>query len=174
MSIPFMTVGVAIIMFFTGLKIGFDGDFIYLFLGMIAMPVVFLSPLLMFINSKYKKHLKEIDEKNVAQKKAYQKEITRVNEENQIIREKYNRLYSEWEADRNEGLTLLNKHLNETLALRSQYYTADLIYEKYRNLPALTSICEYFITGRCDQLTGPTAHTTCTRMKCARIPSFLS
>lgn len=29
------------------------------------------------------------------------------------------------------------------------------MYPKYQNLPALTSIYEYFITGRCEELTGP-------------------
>lgn len=35
------------------------------------------------------------------------------------------------------------------------YMPIDAIYPKYQNLPALTSIYEYFITGRCDELTGP-------------------
>ena len=43
----------------------------------------------------------------------------------------------------------------ETLHVRDQLYAIDAIYPKYQNLPALTSIYEYFITGRCDELTGP-------------------
>lgn len=34
-------------------------------------------------------------------------------------------------------------------------YDKGIIYRKYCTLPALTSIYEYFITGRCTELTGP-------------------
>lgn len=34
-------------------------------------------------------------------------------------------------------------------------YKKDYIYEKYHNLPAMTSIYEYLLTGRCDELSGP-------------------
>lgn len=34
-------------------------------------------------------------------------------------------------------------------------YSKGIIYRKYCTLPALTSIYEYFVTGRCTELTGP-------------------
>ncbi|MBR4711255.1 MAG: hypothetical protein IKP10_04430 [Clostridia bacterium] len=36
----------------------------------------------------------------------------------------------------------------------TDYYAKDVIYPKYRALPALTSIYEYLSSGRCSTLTG--------------------
>ncbi|MBE5778815.1 MAG: hypothetical protein E7331_05725 [Clostridiales bacterium] len=47
------------------------------------------------------------------------------------------------------------KPYQESQALLEKLYASDVIFPKYRNLPALTSISEYLITGRCDSLTGP-------------------
>ena len=49
----------------------------------------------------------------------------------------------------------MSKPLAESRALLDRYYASDVIYPKYRTLPALTSIYEYFMTGRCTELTGP-------------------
>ena len=45
--------------------------------------------------------------------------------------------------------------LEQTKAILQQYYDLDVIHPKYRNLPAVSTICEYFQTGRCTELTGP-------------------
>ena len=37
----------------------------------------------------------------------------------------------------------------------NELYTQNLIHPKYRNFVAVSQICEYFETGRCDTLTGP-------------------
>ena len=51
---------------------------------------------------------------------------------------------------------VFDKHLKKSKALLSSFYNnKELIYPKYHNLPALTSIYEYLVTGRCDELTGP-------------------
>ena len=42
-----------------------------------------------------------------------------------------------------------------TKELLEKLYAKGIIYRKYCTLPALTSIYEYFITGRCTELTGP-------------------
>ena len=49
----------------------------------------------------------------------------------------------------------LNASLANSNELLEQYYSVDVIFPKYRNLPALTSIYEYLASGRCDELTGP-------------------
>lgn len=46
-------------------------------------------------------------------------------------------------------------HITETKALLGKLYDKNIIYPKYCTLPALTSIYEYFMTGRCTELTGP-------------------
>ena len=51
-------------------------------------------------------------------------------------------------------LEKLTKAEKETDSALRTFYSCDVIYPKYRTLPALTSICEYFESGRCDTLTG--------------------
>ena len=46
-------------------------------------------------------------------------------------------------------------NIEATRALLEKLYDKGIIYRKYCTLPALTSIYEYFITGRCTELTGP-------------------
>lgn len=46
-------------------------------------------------------------------------------------------------------------HIDETHALLERLYDKNIIYRKYCPLPALTSMYEYFVTGRCTELTGP-------------------
>lgn len=48
----------------------------------------------------------------------------------------------------------MSQSIDATKELLAQLYARDVIYPKYRNLPALTSICEYFVTGRCTELAG--------------------
>ena len=49
--------------------------------------------------------------------------------------------------------TILEKY-KEMYSLRQEYYSIGKIYEKYRNLPALSMICEYLESGRCERLEG--------------------
>lgn len=60
-----------------------------------------------------------------------------------------------WEESNRKAHAYFSKPLSETKAILDELYSADIIYSKYRNLPALTSIYEYLITGRCEELTGP-------------------
>lgn len=60
-----------------------------------------------------------------------------------------------WQHSLEEGRAQLNRPLQETTEILNELYSSDYIYPKYRNLPALTSIYEYLVTGRCDELSGP-------------------
>ena len=44
--------------------------------------------------------------------------------------------------------------LEDTEDILSDFYDKNIIYEKYRNLYAISSICEYLESGRCEKLTG--------------------
>ncbi|MDO4371758.1 MAG: hypothetical protein Q4D43_10560 [Clostridia bacterium] len=63
--------------------------------------------------------------------------------------------FAGWSKLRDEVTNTFVKTLNKTQEIRTKLYDKNLIYPKYQNLPALTSIYEYFITGRCEELTGP-------------------
>lgn len=49
---------------------------------------------------------------------------------------------------------IMASRLKETTSILNKYYDTDIIFPKYRNLVALCSIYEYFLSGRCSKLTG--------------------
>ena len=55
----------------------------------------------------------------------------------------------------NTQLTNLQGKYNETLKTLKTYYDYDIIFPKYRNLIAISSIYEYLLSGKCKELTGP-------------------
>ena len=81
--------------------------------------------------------------------------IERVNELNQRKEQEYEKALPVWQHSLEEGRAQLNRPLQETTEILNKLYSSDYIYPKYRNLPALTSIYEYLVTGRCDELSGP-------------------
>lgn len=49
----------------------------------------------------------------------------------------------------------LQAHLSEVSGLLKLAYSADIIFPKYRNIEAMTTMWEYLESGRCDSLQGP-------------------
>ncbi len=43
---------------------------------------------------------------------------------------------------------------NETKKVLDEYYDKNIIYKKYHDLVPITMFCEYFVSGRCNTLTG--------------------
>lgn len=66
----------------------------------------------------------------------------------------YQENMEQWKASDEEARAYFTKPLKETQEALQQIYSVDVIYPKYHNLPALTSIYEYLLTGRCEELTG--------------------
>ncbi len=85
----------------------------------------------------------------------YENETKAVSEENYRRKESYDRKLSEWAKASDLGLNYLNNRKEEIQRDLEEYYSVNAIFQKYRNLPALTSICEYLESGRCNELTGP-------------------
>lgn len=54
-----------------------------------------------------------------------------------------------------EAVQQMNCTLAETKALLQKLYDLNLIFPKYRNLVAMSTIYEYYASGRCSQLEGP-------------------
>ena len=73
---------------------------------------------------------------------------------NQARKDAYQENMEQWKASDEEARAYLAKPLKETQEALQQIYSVDVIYPKYHNLPALTSIYEYLLTGRCEELTG--------------------
>lgn len=95
-------------------------------------------------------------------KEAYSKQMDMYNEDCDLCRkENENRkeefIYNQecWKDSCTKMRTTLEKPLKETKENLERVYAKNIIYPKYRNLPALTSIYEYYVTGRCEELSGP-------------------
>ncbi len=86
---------------------------------------------------------------------SYKAEVKKVEEKNQYISSQYNDDMDIWENSNESAHAYFEKPLKETQAVLDKLYSVNVIYPKYRNLPALTCIYEYLVTGRCDELAGP-------------------
>lgn len=96
---------------------------------------------------RMKKQLKELEAVNRA--------IDRRNEEIRASNET-NRMLARKKAEIMEGqLNEIARRIRETEKVLQQYYALGIIFEKYRNLVAISSIYEYLASGRCEELGGP-------------------
>ena len=86
---------------------------------------------------------------------AYDKHIEELKAENRQLQEQHQKKASAWKSSFRQLKSHMTAPLTESQALLEKFYASDVIYPKYRTLPALTSIYEYFMTGRCTELTGP-------------------
>lgn len=98
------------------------------------------------------RYYKKLKEKQLAiYKEDYEKEMAKYNEKVQqlknILEQKQNSL--------KEKYTQLSELHNQTTEALDNLYSLDIIYPKYRNIIAVSSISEYFDSGRCDSFTGP-------------------
>ena len=89
------------------------------------------------------------------QRRKYEEGCDLCRKENENRKEKF--IYNQecWKDSCTKMRTTLEKPLKETKENLERVYAKNIIYPKYRNLPALTSIYEYYVTGRCEELSGP-------------------
>ena len=106
---------------------------------------------LVFYDIKNEKLLQKVYAEKLEQYNKAVDDIQKRNEASQKYAEEH---YPTWESNYNESITLMNTDLLMTRKLLDELYQMDYVFNKYRNLPALTSIYEYFITGRCESLSG--------------------
>ncbi len=98
---------------------------------------------------------KKANQQNTTLHEQYNQKVQANSEAYRIACATYSEDMRKWEADKAEMHAFLAGPLEKSKWILSKVYENELIYPKYHNLPALTSICEYLITGRCDELTGP-------------------
>lgn len=85
----------------------------------------------------------------------YEEEKARIETENATMSARYKTDIYDWENTNTAMHEKFSSALSASTAVLDKLYALDFIYPKYRNLPALTSIYEYFMTGRCTTLEGP-------------------
>ncbi len=157
-------------------KVGFDFDFWFL-TALDAMWVIIALTTLMVTSGsfaffcfivaailivrrllKINKVVSDIHEASALQTQydaVYAAECEKVKAANDRRQANYDIDLPKWETSNSNMLFKLNASLANSNELLEQYYSVDVIFPKYRNLPALTSIYEYLASGRCDELTGP-------------------
>ena len=67
----------------------------------------------------------------------------------------YELTLTDYQSKSRQLLRPMEKLLRESRRNLEKLYASDWLYLKYRSLPAVTTIYEYFLSGRCTELTGP-------------------
>ena len=85
----------------------------------------------------------------------YRKEIMTINENYQNELNAYNINVSKHDQRYSETMSMHNSALSTLEKALEQLYDENVIFPKYRNFVSITTINEYFLSGRCDKLEGP-------------------
>lgn len=143
--IAFTTVSALFIQFLV-FGMAADTDFIPL----ISMVIIDGIILAIYLPKK-----RELEKEYSEQMDKYNEDYNLCQEENENRREEFAYNQKCWEDSCAKMRATLEKPLKETKESLERVYAKNIIYPKYRNLPALTSIYEYYVTGRCEELSGP-------------------
>lgn len=95
------------------------------------------------------------NKRNNERDEQYKQDVERIHNWNDVLKSKYDSDHASWNNSYSSSLEYLTEQKAKTEQILEKLYNKELIYPKYCNLSALTSICEYFITGRCNELSGP-------------------
>ena len=102
---------------------------------------------------KYEVELKAYEQKKIAAEQNYEKELEEYNKKVELDKLACSEKQERYKIAA-QVLTALDKPLEETTKTLEKLYSVNMIFPKYRNLVAISTIYEYFITGRCNELTG--------------------
>ena len=108
-----------------------------------------------FIIGSRVKHEFDVEKRNTQLEEKYVRELSEYENKKRDNEQQYRDSMTLWQASDTEALAFIDEHLDEAHSDAEKYYARNVIFEKYRNLPALTSIYEYLLSGRCDGLEGP-------------------
>ena len=87
-------------------------------------------------------------------KQTYQQELEKYNQQAPLYEKKYSEDMALYEVAKKQ-VESLDIPLKETTEILNKVYGKDYIFPKYRNMVAMSTIYEYFVTGRVNELTGP-------------------
>ena len=86
----------------------------------------------------------------------YENKVKQIEEKNREKQVQSNKDLPIWQESKDNLLKHMQVPLDDTRRVLEQWYQSkDYIYPKYHTLPAMTSIYEYLLTGRCEELIGP-------------------
>lgn len=134
----------------------------------IAIPIIMIAiVLLLFIRAPFK--AKEIKRKNIEIRKKNEHKTNLYNTLIQQQQEIQNRIDAKYEQEYAEFQLQVKQYREKTSVLMAphkdllknlqdslnEHYAQNVIYPKYRNMIAITTINEYLMSGRCYELEGP-------------------
>ena len=157
MSIVYVLVGLGgLLMIYIGCLAMADGmgflGFIFLAIGvMLVLPAILVIHERLTLKSSQRK----LDEIYGEEYIAYVQKKKKVTDENENIKKRYNEDCRKWQSSNQKVYEFLDSKHDQTQKTLETLYAMDVVFPKYRTLPALTSIYEYIISGRCDELAGP-------------------
>jgi len=99
---------------------------------------------------RYNKEKEEHDQAFEQQELEYKKKVQEANDRDEKDKHEYPILIQK----ENDFLKELDENIASTQETLDKLYGLDIIYPKYRNLVAMCSMYEYFVTGRVSQLKG--------------------
>lgn len=91
---------------------------------------------------------------NVVQTQSYNQQVRITNQENIEEIQRYRKNLLEKGKVLNDEYALLADERKKTKAVLNKFYSTNVIYPKYRSLPAIASLFEYMLSERCYGLTG--------------------
>lgn len=121
---------------------GAPGWFLNIMLGIIGIFVCFMVGGIILVVS------------NVVQTQSYNKQVRITNQENIEGIQRYRKNLLEKGKTLNDEYALLVDERKKTKAVLNKFYSTNVIYPKYRSLPAIASLFEYMLSERCYGLTG--------------------
>lgn len=121
---------------------GAPGWFLNIMLGIIGIFVCFMVGGIILVVS------------NVVQTQSYNQQVRITNQENIEGIQRYRKNLLEKGKTLNDEYALLADERKKTKAVLNKFYSTNVIYPKYRSLPAIASLFEYMLSERCYGLTG--------------------
>lgn len=121
---------------------GAPGWFLNIMLGIIGIFVCFVVGGIILVVS------------NVVQTQSYNQQVRITNQENIEGIQRYRKNLLEKGKTLNDEYALLADERKKTKAVLNKFYSTNVIYPKYRSLPAIASLFEYMLSERCYGLTG--------------------
>ena len=123
-------------------------------IGILIVSVLLFLPLIIKKKNADQENKQNGQNYSLAMEK-HREKVDQIKSENAKAQSRYQEYLADWSHSHDEITSFLLSPIEESKAIRDSMYAKDIIYVKYRNLPALTSIYEYLVTGRCTELSGP-------------------
>lgn len=116
--------------------------FLYLMLGGIGILICFaIGEIIMAIV-------------NVNRTNSYNKNVRETNNNNMEENQRWRQSLQERKEALSNEYSILKEERRKTKAVLEKFYSTNVIFPKYRTLPAISSLFEYMLSGRCYELTG--------------------